>query len=563
MRYGGKRCAWALVAEPRVEAGSPCWAGATEWLLPYMARAAGGYFAAGVAPAVCAAIHDAARRQALFRFAPPPPFRLVAPARRARAADVYAFRSPFVSAWRERNDAVMYYFRDGAAGRPLVVLNPAEGALARVLLVRDFVRPLLAAGVDVAVPIAPGSGERRAPEDRRRGWAHSVGAALSAIAQLVHDNVAVEAWGRERGYDIIVASGVGRGGTVSAILAATTTRFDAYVTTLAGAHPGRVWAPPRALAGAVHARALARDGVRHRGALARLFDPVAPLRLPPPRVRARCTVVGLRRDPVVPALDVRELARHWEVEVRWLHRGRGEVRRYTRELAAVVAGVARRARDASVARGVAIRRAGPPGGQVITPLPVDERDDRDQQRGGERPVLQAVDVMDELLEAIGEEEAEGEHHRHAGARGDRVPEDEASKMHAGDARGREHGDAQAGDVARDDDGADAAALDEGTGARPTLRRDQAREARMPAQRLRAVSRQQEEAGVPHDHAREADRQGDLEAHHAAVTQVAGEEDRNVLGNGHADAGGEQQEERRCVGGVLEVGEQRLHRNVRA
>ena len=340
MELGVKHDAWAAVTASRVDIGRSRLAGATEWLLPYAARAGGGYFGGGVERAVCRAIHGAARRHTLFRFAPPPPFRLAASARGALAADVYSFRSPFVTPWRARNDAVVHHYREGGCRRPLVVLNPDDGVLARLLLARAFVRPLLAAGVDVAVAIAPGTVGRRAREDRRRGWAHTVGAALSAIAQLVHDNVAIEAWARERGYRTVVTSGLGRGGTVSAILAATTTRFDAYVTMLAGAHPGRVWVPPRALAGAVHAHALARDGVRHRGTLARLFDPVAPICLPPPRARARCFLVGLRRDPIVPAADVCDLARHWSVRPQWLRRVRVELPRYTSELAEIVARIA-------------------------------------------------------------------------------------------------------------------------------------------------------------------------------------------------------------------------------
>jgi hypothetical protein len=347
----------AVVEEPRVAARRSRLARATEWLLPYAARFGGGYFAGGVERAVCRAIHGAARRRTLFRFAPPPPFRRAAHPRGARWADEYSFRSPFVSRWRARNDAVVRHYRDGVGQRPLVVLNPDDGLLAHVLFARAFVRPLLAGGVDVAVPIAPGSASRRTPEDRRRGWAHSVGAALSAIVQLVHDNVAIEAWARERGYRTVVVSGLGRGGTVAAILAATTTRFDAYVPMLAGAHPGRVWVPPRACAGAVHARALARDGVRHRGTLFRLFDPVAPVHLPPPRARERCAIIGLRFDPVVPAADVRELARHWSVAARWLPRARVELPLYAPELATIVARIARACGTCAASHSLAASRS--------------------------------------------------------------------------------------------------------------------------------------------------------------------------------------------------------------
>ena len=311
-------------------------------LLPYAARLHGRYFAGGVDRLVCRAVHDAARLHTLYRFAPPPPFRLHV---QRLDRDEYVFRSPFATQWRERNDACVRLHRDGAEHRPLIVLNVGGGSLMRLLLERALVAPLMAAGLDVALPLAPGVGQRRAPDDRRQGWAHTVGAALSAIVQLVHDNVAIEAWARERGYRTVVASGVGVGGTVAAVLAATTSRFDAYVPVVTGAHPGRLWMPPRPLAHAVHARALARAGLRSRRMLARLFDPVAPNRLPPPRARHRCTVVGLRFDTVVPMDDVRDLAEHWGLAPRWIACGSTELGRWPGELAAILA---RRARSAVV-----------------------------------------------------------------------------------------------------------------------------------------------------------------------------------------------------------------------
>src|SRR6185295_11166365 len=132
-------------------------------------------------------------------------------------------------------------------GCPLVVWNHGTSACAR-LIERLFVTRLLAAGLDVAVPVAPGVGNRRDVRGLGRHWAATVGAAVSAIVQLVHDNVAIESWARGQGYRIVAVSGIGIGGTVAALLAATTARFDAYVPMLAGAHPGRLWLPPRTLA---------------------------------------------------------------------------------------------------------------------------------------------------------------------------------------------------------------------------------------------------------------------------------------------------------------------------
>jgi hypothetical protein len=337
MELGVKGGAWAAVDEPRVSSIHARLARATDWLLPYASRLGGGYFPDGVEQTVCRTLHEAARRQTLYRFAPPPPLRLAEHGRRAGAADEYYFRSPFVSHQRARNDAVMHHHHAGGGRRPLVILNPGAGLLARAVIACRLVASLRGAGLDVAVPIAPGSGSRGAREDRRRGWAHSVGSALSAVVQLVHDNVAVEAWARERGYRTVIACGLGIGGTVVAILAATTARFDAYVPMLAGAHLGRTWFPPRPPAHAVHRRALARDGVRHRDTLARLFDPIAPIRLPPPRACDRCTLVALRGDPVVLPGDVRDLARHWGTTPVWLPHARIELPFRTRQIAALVA----------------------------------------------------------------------------------------------------------------------------------------------------------------------------------------------------------------------------------
>ncbi|HEY2388414.1 MAG TPA: alpha/beta hydrolase family protein [Candidatus Binatia bacterium] len=308
-------------------------------LLPYAARARGGYFAAGIDRGLCRVLHDAARLRTLYRFGPPPPLRL---GMQREAGDEYAFRSPFASPWRARNDACVRLHRARPDRRVLVVVNVVGGTLARWLLVRMLVAAFAAVGLDVAVPVPPGGGRRRTPDDRRLGWAHTVGAALAALVQLVHDNVALESWARSHGYGTIIVTGVGLGGTVAAVLAATTSRFDAYVPVVTGAHPGRLWMPPRPLARAVHAGVLARAGLRSRRALARLFDPVAPNRLPPPRARERCLLVGLRHEPMVPVPDVRDLATHWGVAPRWIARGGVELARWPRELAGIVAALASR-----------------------------------------------------------------------------------------------------------------------------------------------------------------------------------------------------------------------------
>ena len=316
---------------------------ALEGLLPLGTRLArGGYFRHGIDRGVCAAIHRAAAQGTLYGFAPPPPLIAVACGRGRWRADEYRFRSPFVSHIPERNDAYLWHYRSGRAGAPLVVLNHGTALFATVIE-RCFVGRLLAAGIDVAVPVAPGFYRRRSQQPGGRHWASSVGATLSAIVQLVHDNAAVEAWAR-RGYDTITVTGIGLGGTVAALLAATTARFDAYVAMLAGAHPGRLWLPPRALARAVDRRALARAGLRHARTLVRLFNPAAPGRLPPPRGARACTVVGLRGDTLVLPADVQALARHWGVAPLWLARSRVELPLCAADLVGIVAAATRAAR---------------------------------------------------------------------------------------------------------------------------------------------------------------------------------------------------------------------------
>src|SRR6185295_9728770 len=160
------------------------------------------------------------------------------------------------------------------------------------LVARRLASALVTVGFDVAIP--------GAPEQSDGDWARSVGAVLATVVRRVHDGAAVEAWARALGYRTVLATGVGIGGTVTALLAATTSRFDGCVPILAGAHPGRLWVPPRSLARAADHDALARDDVRQVRTLLRLFDPIAPGRLPSPRRRDGCAVVGLRYDRQVP-----------------------------------------------------------------------------------------------------------------------------------------------------------------------------------------------------------------------------------------------------------------------
>jgi hypothetical protein len=294
------------------------------------------HFRDGVDRSACRAIHRAAARGTLYSFAPPPPLTLVAQGRGRWVADEYRFRSPFVSHIAERNQAYLRYYQCGARDCPLLIVNPGTETVTAMVECHLIAR-LLGAGIDIALPDAPGGRRRRGPADHRRGWAATVGAALSAIVQLVHDNVAIECWARTSGYRIVGVTGLEIGGTVAALLAATTARFDAAIPVLAGAHPGLLWLPPRTLAVGVNRRTLARGGVRHARTLVRLFNPVAPVRLPRPRLRERCTLVGLRFDNLVPGADVQDLATHWRVAPVWLPRRHAELPQCAGELAAIIA----------------------------------------------------------------------------------------------------------------------------------------------------------------------------------------------------------------------------------
>jgi hypothetical protein len=230
---------------------------------------------------------------------------------------------------------VLQHHRGGRTRGALVVVNRGTGLLADVVA-RRFAAALVAMGFDVAIPATirgDGAGEG--------AWARSIGSALATIVRRVHDGVTVEAWARQLGYRTVIATGVGIGGTVTALLAATTSRFDGCVPVLAGTHPGRLWLPPRALARAADHAALARDDVRHARTLLRLFDPVAPGRLPAPRRRDGSAVVGLRYDTQVPPADVQALANHWRVRAVWLDRCHVELPASTRALATVIAHAAR------------------------------------------------------------------------------------------------------------------------------------------------------------------------------------------------------------------------------
>jgi hypothetical protein len=86
---------------------------------------------------------------------------------------------------------------------------------------------------------------------------------------------------------------------------------------------------------------LARDDIRQVRTLLRLFDPIAPGRLPPPRRRDALAVVGFRYDRQVLPTDVQALADHWHVRPVWLERCHVELPLSSRTLAAIVAHAAR------------------------------------------------------------------------------------------------------------------------------------------------------------------------------------------------------------------------------
>jgi hypothetical protein len=249
--------------------------------------------------------------------------------------DVYRGRAPLVNGLASIGDTSLRHHRGPGAPSALVIVSRGVGVVAD-LVARRLAGALVRVGFDVAIPT---------PDPRRSGgdalWAQSVGRALVTIVRRVHEGVAAEAWARQLGYRTLIATGVGIGGTVTALLGATTSRFDACVPILAGAHPGRLWLPPRGLARAADHAALARDGVRDARTLLRLFDPVAPGRLPAPRRRDACTVVGLRYDRQVPPRDVQALADHWKTRAVWLERSHVELAISVRALATVVAHAAR------------------------------------------------------------------------------------------------------------------------------------------------------------------------------------------------------------------------------
>jgi len=316
----------ATVARPR-------WVRLAEGLAPVGARLFGRrHFRGGVDRATCRAVHGAAARGALYGFAPPPQFTRVVRGRGRRPVDVYRGRAPLVNGLAALRASLLRHHRGGGTRGTLVVVNRGAGLLADVVA-RRFAAALVAVGFDVAIPVAEAGSDGGGEGE----WARSIGSALATIVRGVHDGVAVEAWARQLGYRTVMATGIGIGGTVTALLAATTSRFDACVPILAGAHPGRLWLPPRALARAADHGALARDDVRQPRTLLRLFDPVAPGRLPAPRRRAGAAVVGLRYDTQVPPIDVQALADHWRVRPVWLDRCHVELPACARTFATIVA----------------------------------------------------------------------------------------------------------------------------------------------------------------------------------------------------------------------------------
>ncbi len=324
-------------APRRVAIARPSWVRVAERLAPVSARLLGGrHFRNGVDRAACRAVHGAATRGSLYAFAPPPHFTRVARGRGRCPVDLYRGRAPLVNGLASIGETSLRHHRGSGARDAVVVLSLGTGLLAG-LVGRRFARALVRIGFDVVIPCA----EAR-DDGSRGGWANSVGSVLATIVRRVHVGVAAEAWARQRGYRTVVATGVGIGGTVTALLAVTTARFDACVPILAGAHPGRLWLPPRGLARAADHGALARDDVRHARTLLRLFDPVAPSRLPGPRRRDDCAVVGLRYDRHVPPPDVQALADHWRVRSVWLERAHVELPLAVGALASVVAHAARR-----------------------------------------------------------------------------------------------------------------------------------------------------------------------------------------------------------------------------
>jgi dienelactone hydrolase len=321
-----------------VVVGRPGWVRTMERLAPLGARLFGRrHFRAGVDRAACRAVHGAAARGSLFAFAPPPHFVRVIAGRGRRPVDLYRGRAPLVSGLAASGETRLRHHRGGGTRGALVVVNRGTGLLADVVA-RRLASALVAIGFDVAIPIAAVGAD-----DDEQDWARTVGSALATIVRRVHDGAAVEAWGRALGYGTVLATGVGIGGTVTALLAATTSRFDGCVPILAGTHPGRLWLPPRALARAADHEALARDDVRQVRTWLRLFDPIAPGRLPAPRQRAGVAVVGFRYDRHVPPADVQALADHWKVRAVWLERCHVEVPLAIGALATVVAHAARSA----------------------------------------------------------------------------------------------------------------------------------------------------------------------------------------------------------------------------
>ncbi len=206
---------------------------------------------------------------------------------------------------------------------PIVLLLAAAGEKGFTKRLFTMSIPLAQSGVASIILENSFSGSRRIQNDYPRNT-NSISDFFKMIESTIEEGKSIVHYFNEMGYQKIVVSGVNFGGSISALIAATSRLGISAVPCLAPDSPSKVYTESE-ISHSIDWSAFRKDFIDKESPLKfvkEIFSQIDIAKIPAPKRADACILVGAKRDNFILPGSIQSIQDHWKIsELRWIDSG--------------------------------------------------------------------------------------------------------------------------------------------------------------------------------------------------------------------------------------------------